>query len=566
MIDYSKPIDPNTIKKGNRYIVFKSGPEIHDLKAMKKVYTFTNKIYPDSEKQPDIPYPPGKKVKLNVGDVLEVEALLFHGTLKSNGKIFQALQVKVLKNGSYTGTRGFTYSVYDSKNRIKPDITAHIKTTDNKLKNDVKVPGIKPHFLTVNWTEKDKPDNIIKQATFGDPVGFSVIVIGDGTKDAKNVKADLWEENENWFYADRYMNKEKVTLKLDSSYKNDKKNKGYRYTGNVTIDKSLEQKAGGDESRYEFIMALEMEVDGQKIIADKDSFDDVELHVKKTPPYFPEAWWCKDSVSATPPSPEIKEVKKDDKLFVAIKTKGLENSDKVKVDIIDANSSEVKTLDAKYESAKDDHNIFSVALKKDILDDLEKNGKKKDGKLQLKFTVHITKGGDRKEKKFDEVVEIKLFEYLKLSNGARLPIKPGTSYSISSGMGWRPDGNGGQMWHEGLDIEVPVGTPVVAIEKGTVVNTTTDNYGDGYGNLVCIKHSNNVYSLVAHNSNVLVNIGEQIEAGQPIASSGNTGTSTGPHIHYELIQGTANDNWGVHFVQGRTGVQSDRRNPETFKW
>ncbi|MFF7868743.1 M23 family metallopeptidase [Streptomyces qaidamensis] len=98
--------------------------------------------------------------------------------------------------------------------------------------------------------------------------------------------------------------------------------------------------------------------------------------------------------------------------------------------------------------------------------------------------------------------------------------------------------NGG-MWqstHSGQDFAVPSGTQVVATHGGTVVKAGGNGAGDGpaYGNAVVIKHGNGTYSQYAHLSKVTVRIGQIVKTGQEIAKSGNTGNSSGPHLHFEI--------------------------------
>ncbi|WP_371660595.1 M23 family metallopeptidase [Streptomyces sp. NBC_00280] len=102
----------------------------------------------------------------------------------------------------------------------------------------------------------------------------------------------------------------------------------------------------------------------------------------------------------------------------------------------------------------------------------------------------------------------------------------------------------GNMWsstHSGQDFAVPSGTKVVAAHGGTVVKAGGNGAGDGsaYGNAVVIKHGNGTYSQYAHLSRISVKVGQVVATGQRIALSGNTGNSSGPHLHFE-IRTTAN--------------------------
>jgi murein DD-endopeptidase MepM/ murein hydrolase activator NlpD len=105
-------------------------------------------------------------------------------------------------------------------------------------------------------------------------------------------------------------------------------------------------------------------------------------------------------------------------------------------------------------------------------------------------------------------------------------------------------GKAGDLWssaHSGQDFAVPVGTKVSAVHGGTVVKAGPNGAGDGpaYGNAVVIKHDDNTYSQYAHLSRVDVHPGQKVKTGQKIALSGNTGNSSGPHLHFE-IRTTAN--------------------------
>jgi len=113
-------------------------------------------------------------------------------------------------------------------------------------------------------------------------------------------------------------------------------------------------------------------------------------------------------------------------------------------------------------------------------------------------------------------------------------IDPVKSYKLSASFA----ANGG-MWahkHSGQDYAVPTGTKVMAAHGGTVVKAGGNGAGDGpaYGNAVVIKHGNGKYSQYAHLSQVDVKIGQVVKTGQKIALSGNTGNSSGPHLHFEI--------------------------------
>lgn len=91
--------------------------------------------------------------------------------------------------------------------------------------------------------------------------------------------------------------------------------------------------------------------------------------------------------------------------------------------------------------------------------------------------------------------------------------------------------------HNGLDFTAPTGTPIYATGDGKV---QTAYYSDSYGNVIFINHGFNFETRYAHMTKFIVKVGDEIKRGQVIGYVGNTGTSVGPHLHYEVIyQGIA---------------------------
>ena len=120
----------------------------------------------------------------------------------------------------------------------------------------------------------------------------------------------------------------------------------------------------------------------------------------------------------------------------------------------------------------------------------------------------------------------------------QLPVEGGI---VTSQVGWRldPFGSGRRLFHRGIDIAVPVGTPVRAVRPGRVV--LAGEHG-GYGIAVVLEHADASRTLYGHNALANVRPGELVGAGSVIALSGNSGRSTGPHVHFEELpaaQGTA---------------------------
>ena len=87
--------------------------------------------------------------------------------------------------------------------------------------------------------------------------------------------------------------------------------------------------------------------------------------------------------------------------------------------------------------------------------------------------------------------------------------------------------------HDGVDIAVAEGTEVRAVKSGTVTEVRTS---DTYGNLMKYETEDGYEVMYAHLSKVMVKEGEKIKQGQVVAKSGNTGLSTGPHLHYGIYQ------------------------------
>lgn len=110
----------------------------------------------------------------------------------------------------------------------------------------------------------------------------------------------------------------------------------------------------------------------------------------------------------------------------------------------------------------------------------------------------------------------------------------------SSSFGWRADPFTGQMaLHEGLDFTAEAGTPIYAAARGIVAQA--EQMPD-YGNIVKIDHGDGLETRYAHASRLLVKAGDRVERGQLIAEVGNTGRSTGAHLHFEVrLNGVALD-------------------------
>lgn len=106
------------------------------------------------------------------------------------------------------------------------------------------------------------------------------------------------------------------------------------------------------------------------------------------------------------------------------------------------------------------------------------------------------------------------------------------SGTITSYFGYRKSPTpGASSYHKGIDIAVPVGTSVLAAKGGKVV---TAAYSSSAGNYIAIYHGDGIYSYYMHCSSLSVRQGASVSKGQQVALSGNTGVSTGPHLHFAI--------------------------------
>ena len=105
---------------------------------------------------------------------------------------------------------------------------------------------------------------------------------------------------------------------------------------------------------------------------------------------------------------------------------------------------------------------------------------------------------------------------------------------VTSGYGWRVHPiTGVKDLHCGIDIGLPTGTSIQSAQDGTV---TFAGESGGYGNVVVIEGSDGLVTKYAHCDTLLVSAGQTVKTGDPIATVGNTGSSTGPHLHFEVLK------------------------------
>ncbi|HKX42800.1 MAG TPA: M23 family metallopeptidase, partial [Burkholderiaceae bacterium] len=136
------------------------------------------------------------------------------------------------------------------------------------------------------------------------------------------------------------------------------------------------------------------------------------------------------------------------------------------------------------------------------------------------------------------LIESRLLE--KRLEALMLPNSPPVDTAVGSGFGFRADPfTGRTALHTGLDFPADTGTAVHAAAGGVVL---TSEYHAEYGNMIELDHGNGLVTRYAHNSKVLVKVGDLIKRGQVISEVGTTGRSTGSHLHFEvLVDGVPQD-------------------------
>lgn len=113
-------------------------------------------------------------------------------------------------------------------------------------------------------------------------------------------------------------------------------------------------------------------------------------------------------------------------------------------------------------------------------------------------------------------------------------IWPTTSYRITSSFGYRSSPTAGaSSYHQGIDIGASKGSPIYAAASGTVTST---GYNSVEGNYVVVAHGSGVSTVYKHCSAIYVSSGQSVSQGQTIAAVGSTGISTGPHLHFGVIE------------------------------
>lgn len=195
-----------------------------------------------------------------------------------------------------------------------------------------------------------------------------------------------------------------------------------------------------------------------------------------------------------------------------------------------------------------DNNFYRVVMQADPLTDAARfaglERQRNYGGLDSISNAELAKRVTDKLDVLDNLVynQIKSFDYLRRlasDNSDRLahipsiqPLSSKYLKTMASGYGYRRDPiYGTSKFHEGMDFSADVGTPVYATGDGTVA---TAGWESGYGKSIVINHGYNYVTRFAHLSDIQVKPGQAVKRGDLIGKVGNTGKSTGPHLHYEV--------------------------------
>lgn len=197
-------------------------------------------------------------------------------------------------------------------------------------------------------------------------------------------------------------------------------------------------------------------------------------------------------------------------------TKMLELDQKVtQLKNLNVKVTDIKTSRAKAES--------EIEASKSRLKELEK---KEDEMIALskQLEAQITKLMDSKTKYAGGVMKWPTPGYTRVSSPYGMRIHP--IYKVKK-------------MHTGIDIDAPSGAKIVAANSGKVILA---GWNGGYGNCVIIDHGGGLATLYAHQSKILVSVGDKVEKGETIGKVGSTGLSTGPHLHFEVRKNGKTEN------------------------
>ncbi len=196
-----------------------------------------------------------------------------------------------------------------------------------------------------------------------------------------------------------------------------------------------------------------------------------------------------------------------------------------------------------------DNNLYRVILQADPIDDKVRNAGTDNASRYAELAMlpngellaSVTRDVDRLERNlyvqdnsYNELVDMALLQDDKLKHiPAIIPISGSDLINIRSHFGWRIDPvYGYRNHHDGIDFGAKRGVPVYATGDAEVVFT---GWKQGYGNTIDLDHGYGYVTRYAHLNKIEVKKGQQVVRGERIGQVGNTGKSTGPHLHYEVM-------------------------------
>lgn len=182
------------------------------------------------------------------------------------------------------------------------------------------------------------------------------------------------------------------------------------------------------------------------------------------------------------------------------------------------------TIKSLKESELEFKRIFSLGSRKKVLDAMDEP--KNDGSIdidELKLQV---------AESLASISEIREFMAKERDVYRATPQGVPVDGQLSSGFGMRVHPRyGSKKFHSGIDLSAPRGTPIHATADGII---SFSGWSKGNGNIVVIEHGHGFSTVYAHNTKNLIKVGQTVKRGQKIATTGSTGVSTGPHVHYEV--------------------------------
>lgn len=215
------------------------------------------------------------------------------------------------------------------------------------------------------------------------------------------------------------------------------------------------------------------------------------------------------------------------------------DQDKEVLKALDKNKSEVEAKEKQLESKKDEQEELKTILENDMtmvqddkneLEQLKNQLIQEEDSLNSEIEAFLAEEAKKQEEaRKQEQANSSSPSGGVISSGS-WPV-PGIT-RISSPYGYRihPILNT-KKFHTGIDIPGPVGTPMVAIDNGTIIFSGVKG---GYGNTVMVQHDDGKVALYAHASENVVSVGQRVQKGQVVSKMGSTGMSTGSHLHFEI--------------------------------